>query len=456
MIANTVSFRKKITYGFGQLGAQIFRDSPTVLIPIFMATMLGVEPWIAGLVILVPKIWVIFCDPLMGSFSDKLRPRFGRWPFLAVGGLLSGLGYLLLFSIHSYPTPWIAAGTICLIYLLASTAFSAFSVPYLTLAAELSNDAHERTRILAYRMAFAVVGVVLGVGLAQPLVFYFGGGTGWKIMAIAFAGICTVSMITTAFGMRRIQSAVTTKRDQPQPSFFRKFQLAARNRPFLLLTSANFIVNIGQACSYAAVGLVFLYAIGNIQLLPLFMLTMSLAGLAVQPLWVRLSEQHGKLRIYVVSNLLWAAVTCSWFWVGAAGDSQIPVPFFGAISTEYALAMLRSLVIGLLNPGFVLLAISMLTDTINHAHKIEGSPDNGSFAGIWSASEKLAFAIGPTIVGAVISLYGFQTATDGLATQGADAIKGILLGYSFIPASLSLIGLLLLRGYTKAYGPDRA
>ena len=58
-----------LSYGIGQLGAQIFRDTPAVLLPLFMTTMLGVPAWLAGLVVLVPKLWLIVCDPAMGAWS---------------------------------------------------------------------------------------------------------------------------------------------------------------------------------------------------------------------------------------------------------------------------------------------------------------------------------------------------------------------------------------------------
>lgn len=51
-----------VRYGIGQLGAQVFRDTPAVLLPLFLTTMLGVPAWLAGLVVLGPKLWLIVCD----------------------------------------------------------------------------------------------------------------------------------------------------------------------------------------------------------------------------------------------------------------------------------------------------------------------------------------------------------------------------------------------------------
>ena len=47
--------------------------SGAVLLPLFMTTMLGVPAWLAGLVVLLPKLWLIVCDPLVGAWSDRMK-----------------------------------------------------------------------------------------------------------------------------------------------------------------------------------------------------------------------------------------------------------------------------------------------------------------------------------------------------------------------------------------------
>ncbi|MFD2137742.1 hypothetical protein ACFSLT_25640 [Novosphingobium resinovorum] len=44
-----------VRYGLGQTGAQVFRDTPAALLPVYMTTVLGVPAWLAGLVILLPS-----------------------------------------------------------------------------------------------------------------------------------------------------------------------------------------------------------------------------------------------------------------------------------------------------------------------------------------------------------------------------------------------------------------
>lgn len=446
--APPVPRRIMLTYGVGQMGAQIFRDTPAVLLPLFMVTMLGVPAWAAGLAILVPKMWVIICDPLVGSLSDRLEARRGRAPMLAAGALLSSIGFFALFALNDYGAPATAAVTISLIYLLASTGFSAFSVPYLALAAELSGDPHERTKILTYRMAFTLVGVLLGVGAAQPLIHRFGGGQhGWLAMAAIFATICLGSMMATAVGLWRFRAPAVRGTGA---TLRRQLATAWHNRPFRLLTLTHFFQSVAQACSYSVIGLMFLYPIGKIGLMMPFVLAISLAGLASQPFWLLLSRRFGKLRSFLAACFAWAGVTVTWFFVGWAADAAIALPWPGAIPLEDALVLLRGVGIGLTNSGFVLLAISMLTDAVNHG-KIDGeAAREGSFAGVWSASEKLAFAIGPAISGVVLSYFGFQSSTGGGVEQPESALTGILLSYSLIPAFIFIASLVCLRGYAQA------
>ncbi len=70
-------------YGVGQIGGQIMRDTPALLLPFFMTSILGLEAFLMSYVILIPKIWVFFANPLTGILSDRTNTPWGRRrPFL--------------------------------------------------------------------------------------------------------------------------------------------------------------------------------------------------------------------------------------------------------------------------------------------------------------------------------------------------------------------------------------
>lgn len=444
-LPQTVPTGVVLRYGVGQLGAQVFRDTPAVLLPLFMTTMLGVPAWLAGFVVLIPKLWLIVCDPLVGAWSDKRKSEIGRTPFLVGGALGTTAGFIALFVFTTYPGPYIAAAAICALFFLASTAFSIYSVPYLAIAAELSGDPEQRNRIMVYRMFFATLGVLIGVGLAQPTIAHFGGGaSGWHAMSWIFGALCLVTMLATASGLRKvplIQSGIVAG------SLREQLGVVSNNRPFLVLLATSFVSNIGQAASYTVIGFVFLYAIQAIWLIPAFILCMSAASLAAQPLWLWLPNRIGKPRAFVLASLVWIAVTITWLWVGKGGGTIAALPGGQPINLQHVLVLLRAVVIGLVNGGFILLALSMMTDTIDFQRRTQGVANEGVFAGLFSAMEKLAFALGPVIAGIVMSGFGFVSSTGGVAAQSDTAITGIILLYSVIPAGLQLAALLVFSRY---------
>ena len=434
-----------LRFGAGQLGAQIFRDTPAVLLPLFLVTMLAVPAWLAGLVVLLPKIWLIFCDPMMGNWYDQAKSRLGRTPFLVSGALGTSLGLIAPFIITSYPNHWIAAASVCAIFFAGSTAFSLFSVPYLAAASELSGDPFERNRIIVMRMIFGTIGVLIGVGMPQLLVARFGGGAaGWHMTIGIFAAICLISMMTTALGLRGAASIAAA----PSPGRLRdQMRAISRNRPFLVLLLTSFLSNIGQAASYTVVGFIFLYKVKAIALIPIYILVMSCSSLLAKPMWLWLPRKIGKQACFTGASLAWIAVTLTWLLLGTFGERTIALPVFGAVPVEHALILLRAIVIGVANGGFVLLALSMMTDAIDHARRTSGIANEGVFSGVFSALEKFAFAIGPLIAGFVLSGFGFVASHGGAVAQADSAVFGIVLLYSLIPAGLQILALAVFSRY---------
>lgn len=444
--APPVTRTTRLSYGIGQTGAQIFRDTPAVLLPVFMTTLLGVPAWLSGIVVLVPKLWLILCDPLMGAWSDRVKPQRGRSPFLVIGALLTGLGFVGLFSFTGFSSPYMAALAIGALFFLASTAFSAYSVPYLAIASELAGDPHERTRILTWRMACSVLGVILSVGLAQPIVFRLGGGPeAWRTMAVLLGGVALAAMLATPLGLRR--QLRPRAHAASRMSWGQGLRAAWRNKPFVLITATHFIQAAAQACGYTVVGFIFIYAVQKVNLLLPFILCMSAGTVISQPFWLKLSQRVGKRRAFVFASLGWVAVTVTWLGVGPGSDVLFTLPGWGPVATEHVWVMARALVIGITNSGFVLLTLSLLTDTITAARQQADAVDEGLLSGIFTALEKMAFALGPLIAGFVLSAAGFQSSVKGVVPQTDGAILGMVLVYSLIPAALVVASLGLFRLY---------
>jgi GPH family glycoside/pentoside/hexuronide:cation symporter len=53
---------------------------------------------LAGTLILIPRVWNLVTDPLMGGISDRVKSRWGRRrPFLLAGAVVWALSYVAMF-----------------------------------------------------------------------------------------------------------------------------------------------------------------------------------------------------------------------------------------------------------------------------------------------------------------------------------------------------------------------
>ena len=89
----TIRFASLFGFSVGMIGDRIFRDAPALLLLIFMTDYLGVPPALAGTAVFIPKLLILFVDPLVGNLSDRLQTRWAaaalRAPPPAMGGRTS-------------------------------------------------------------------------------------------------------------------------------------------------------------------------------------------------------------------------------------------------------------------------------------------------------------------------------------------------------------------------------
>ena len=93
-----VPFWVKLGYGIGDIGSNFFIVVTGFFLLFFLTDIVGVEPALAGLVLLIPKLWDVISDPIMGALSDRTRSKWGRRrPYLLYGALPFGLTFFLMF-----------------------------------------------------------------------------------------------------------------------------------------------------------------------------------------------------------------------------------------------------------------------------------------------------------------------------------------------------------------------
>ena len=109
--------------------------------------------------------------------------------------------------------------------------------------------------------------------------------------------------------------------------------------------------------------------------------------------------------------------------------------------------VLRGLVVGVAATGNVMIAMSMLTDIINVDARETGQRREGSYTAVYTFVEKLTGAMGPLLVGSMLSIAGFNNKLPPDVPQSGDVTDALLLTTAVLPGVLGIIAMLILAGY---------
>lgn len=424
-------------YGVGSVGTGIFTTVPGLLLLTFMVRQLAVPPALAGAVILVPRLWDVVTDPLAGSLSDRTRSRMGpRRPWLLGGSILMPLAFMGLFQVPGLSgtsAAWYVLG----VYILGTTAFTVFQVPYVAMPAEMTDSQDERTSIVSWRIAFLTVGILVAGGAAPAVVNGFGGGRGgYAVMGWVIGAALFVSLFACFLGTARTRAAEPTA----QTARFRdQFRATTENRPFRWLFAAFILQALGVGVILAGVDFFAAYILEDDEATTFLFVALVGPALVTMPFWNWVGHRFGKRAGFI------ACVTI--FAVGA-------LTLVTAAPDRAWLVHLQVAVMGSAYAGTQMFPYAMLPDVIAADAEVTGRQRAGAFTGIWTAGEKAGLAVGPAIYAMVLAVTGFvESEADQTVPQTDLALAGIVIGFAVLPALLMLATIPMLRRYPAHGAP---
>ena len=197
-----VGMGQKIAFGFGMLANQMFPAALGVFI-IVLVQDLGFAALLWGIIQFAPRIFDAVTDPLMGFISDNTKSKWGRRrQYVFIGGIMMGIAYVAMWQL--YEDDGIMYNFICffswsLVFYLGLTIFS---VPYVAMGYEISDDFHERTQIMAIAQFIGqwawVIAPWFWVILYDPAWFPDGAGQGVRDLSVWVAIPCTIFALIPA------------------------------------------------------------------------------------------------------------------------------------------------------------------------------------------------------------------------------------------------------------------
>jgi Na+/melibiose symporter-like transporter len=218
-----LSFFEKAAYSGGDAAANFVFMTMILFQTNFYTDVFGLTAVAAARILLVPRLWDAFFDPIMGILADRTRTRWGRFrPWV----LWTAMPWAVVM-ILAYTTPrgWNRGALILYAAItngLLMTLYSMNNMPYSALGGVMTGDLDERTKLNSYRFVAVNIAQFVVGGFTLPLVAKFAAGHdrqyGWRMTMTVWAGLCLVLFLITFLATReRIeppQEATTSpKRD---------------------------------------------------------------------------------------------------------------------------------------------------------------------------------------------------------------------------------------------------
>ena len=434
--------RMLLAYGFGDAGTGMAASLIGFYLFIFYTKAAGLAPWMAGLVLMLARLWDAINDPIVGWLSDKTRTRWGpRLPWILGSALPLGVGMALMWWLPP-GGPWSKFAFFIGISVLANSLYTCVNLPYSALAAELTTSVQLRTRLNSARFTGSIIAGLVGLVLGGLLLRNPTDPAGYWRVGVLSGVIITVTTLLCAWGIA--PAAIHCQRPQSERGTTRRLLARVkRNGRFLMVLGLYLLLWCALQLMQTA-ALIFLPDVMGVP--PAWsnwiLLPFQICALLGLWLWTEVSHRYGR-----VQALHWGA----FLWMGGCLLAMVLLPLDPAVAPTGSLANLVRLIcligtillVGLGASTAYLIPWALLPDAI------DADPEKP--AGIYSAwmvfTQKICISFALFFFGNLMSLSGY-VATRGI-DQPTSALLAIRLCMGLIPATLVVLGLVVMRRWPE-------
>ena len=444
----SVGMDQKIAFGIGMFANQMF---PAIL-GIFMVVLvedLGFNGWMWSAVFLFPRIFDAITDPLMGFISDNTKSKWGRRrQYVLVGGLIMGIAYIFMWQLFKEDTLEYNFWYFFLCSLVFYLGLTIFSVPYVAMGYEMSDDFHERTSIMAIAQWIGqwawVIAPLFWIIMYDPE-WFPSADVAVRELAIWVAIPCAVCAIVPALF---IKSKSTLDEDyEPLNSsnignslvkILQSFVEAFKIKEFRKLCGATFLIFNAFNTVAALTFFVIVYKLfnGDAGASGIWVSMFGCVGalgttFIVIPSVAWLSKKFGKKKAFMLSqsiSLIGYVMLYFLFVPGKPWLYMIALPFFSfGIGSLFTIMM------------------SMTADVIDIDEVNSGKRREGIFGAIYWWMVKVGYGIAGALSGVIITVVGFNPDLTTIDQQAA--VDGLHAFFCFFPMGGTILAMLVMKDY---------
>lgn len=444
-----IPFIQKAAFGSGHLVNNLFPGALGVF-SFFLLTTFGMDPFLAGLLGGIPRIYDAITDPIMGYISDNTTSRWGRRrPYIFIGAITSGLLFAGLWQLYADNSQSYNFWYFMVFSLLFLTGNTIYSTPLIGLGYEMTSDYKERTRLMGFSQTISQLAWMivpwLWVMIADPDL-YSNQAIAIRNLSIWVGLSCLILGIMPAIFCREINQDAITNRDtitlrnliRNMKGLWNNMKLIFKNVPFVKLCMATFLVFNGfqMVASFSFFIIVYYLFNGSFENAgnwPAWFSTIGAMATAflIIPIITWMSHKWGKRSAFILSTGI-SIIGYVLKWWGFNPDNLwmmfLPIPFL-----SFGLG------------GLFTLMMSMTADVCDLDELHNGMPrKEGTFGAIYWWMVKLGQGLALVLGGLVLKLIGFE---GGAAMQSAETITQLRLADIIIPSLTAFLAIIVMWNY---------
>jgi len=421
-----------IAYGGGDSANNLAFSLAMSFLALYLTDVGQLSASTVALMFLLMRAVDAVTDVLMGSLIDRTHTRFGKFrPWIMFGSIP-----LVILAILNFAMPASIQGTAAgvawafiMYFLMGSVAYTAVNIPYGSLAAAMTDNRTERSRLAVSRsIGSSTMQIVVALAISPAINQFQGDPSGLQtaiLTALVPLGILAIGLYALLFATSR----ENVERKVARVGLKASIHTLLSNRALQLLSLASFLLLIGV---FGVSGMGAYYArdvLGDARLIAVNQVLLSGPIIVIGGAIPVAARALGKPRLFQVGGV-----------IGIVGG----VLLFLASSDAIWLAFVGMGLFGVANGVVNTLMWNMEADSVEYGEWKTGLRNEGTTYAVFSFVRKASQALGGAVGLWIIDWFGY----DGLAeSQSDETLTGISIAMGLLPAAAMLAGIVVMQFY---------
>ena len=432
---NQLRFRERVGYGLGDTASNFFFQTFNIFLLYYYTDVFGLSAAAVGTMFFVTKLWDAVNDPLIGVIADRTQTRFGKFrPYILWMAIPYGaMGYLMFAGPEFDDTGRLIYAWVT--YSLMMMLYTAINVPYSALMGVITPLSSERTILSSFRFVGAFGGTLLISMLVRPMVQYFGvedEADGFRTTMAIFA-VVSIGLFWTTFALTRER---VVSPPEETVSVRNDLKILIKTKPWIVLFFAGILTLASVALKSAVTIHYFKYYVldDNSAFIWIFdkttfFMTLNAVALILGVCCTKFLNDRFEKKLLLIALSLGSALA------GAALFFVPPDQYW----TMLAVSCMGAIIAGPTAP----LVWAMYGDVADYSEWRFNRRMTGLVFSASMFAQKFGLTIGAGLSGWLLAYFGYMANM----SQNEDSLMGIRLLFTFIPAAVALLNVLVLTFY---------